>query len=62
MNSVQCNKCGCVVTRYSAGLGCSCGNVSVVEIIDDNLIVKAKDYSKVYIMDDDGGIRFLNLE
>ena len=62
MNSVQCNKCGSVVTRYSIGLGCACGNVSLVEVVDDNLVVKAKDYSKVYVLDDNGGVRFLNLD
>ena len=62
MNSVQCNKCGSIVTIYSVGLGCACGNISIVEFVDDNLVVTAKEYNKVYILDDNGGVRFLNLE
>lgn len=60
MNSVQCNICGSVVTIYNSNCGCMCGNVTIVEYIDDNLIIHAKDTAKVYILDDNGGIRFIN--
>lgn len=60
MNSVQCNKCGCVVTKYSSGLGCTCGNVLSVEFIDGYLVIDAKDNNSIYIIDNDGGVRFIN--